>query len=101
MSLTHYLAQLQTLVAFSIKQKHSKTVDETVVATLEMESYLFPTTSMTNRERWVSQVDMGEAVTQVHVHVADDNLAVATTGNVSYQAELFHKMTKLQERVEY
>ena len=44
---------------------------------------------------------MGEAVTQVHVHVADDNLTVATTGNVSYQAELFHKTTKLQEQVEY
>ena len=66
-----------------------------------MESYLLPTTSMTNSESWVSQVNMGEVVTQVHVHVADGNLAVATTGNVLYQAELFHKTTKLQEWVEY
>ena len=44
---------------------------------------------------------MGETVTQVNILVADDNLTVATTGNVSYQAELFHKTTKLQEQVEY
>ena len=66
-----------------------------------MDSYLLPTTNMTNSESWVSQVDMGEVVTQVHVQVADGNFAIATTGNVLYQAELFHKMTKLQEWVKY
>ena len=42
-TLTHYLEQLKhQQVAFSVKQKCPKTVDEVVTATLEMESYLLP-----------------------------------------------------------
>ena len=45
LTLTHYLGQLDNLqVAFSVKQKRPKTVDEAVAATLEMESYLLPRT---------------------------------------------------------
>ncbi len=41
--LTHYLGQLEhQQLAFSVKQKRPKTVDEAVNATLEMESYLLP-----------------------------------------------------------
>lgn len=39
---------------------------------------------------------MEEAVTQV----ADNDLAVATTRNVLYQAELFHKTMKLLDLLE-
>ena len=40
-ALNHYLGQIeQTQVAFSVKQKRPKTLDEAVSATLEMESYL-------------------------------------------------------------
>ena len=43
LALTHYLGQLDNpQVAFSVKQKRPKTVDEAVAATLEMESYLLP-----------------------------------------------------------
>ena len=41
-------------VAFSVYQKHPKTVDDAVSATLEMESYLRPKISH------VYQVDLGE-----------------------------------------
>ena len=45
LTLTHYLGQLDNpQVAFSVKQKRPKTVDEAVAATLEMESYLIPKT---------------------------------------------------------
>ena len=45
LALTHYLGQLDNpQVAFSVKQKRPKTVDEAVAATLEMESYLLPRT---------------------------------------------------------
>ena len=103
MSLTHYLAQLRTnpLGSFQHQAKTFKNCRRDRCCYFRDGILPFPTTSMTNSERRVSQIDMGEAVTQVHVHVADDNLAVATTGNVPYQAELFHKMMKLQERVEY
>ena len=43
LALTHYLGQLKhQQLAFSVKQKRPKTVDEAVNATLEMESYLLP-----------------------------------------------------------
>lgn len=43
LALTHYLGQLENLqVAFGVKQKRPKTVDEAVTATLELESYLIP-----------------------------------------------------------
>ena len=43
LALTHYLGQLEPQqLAFSVKQKRPKTVDEAVSATLEMESYLLP-----------------------------------------------------------
>ena len=41
--LTHYLGQVEhPQLAFSVKQRRPKTVDEAVRATLEMESYLAP-----------------------------------------------------------
>ena len=41
LALTHYLEQLDNpQVAFSVKQKRPKSVDEAVTATLEMESYM-------------------------------------------------------------
>ncbi len=43
LALTRYLGQLEPQqLAFSVKQKRPKTVDEAVSATLEMESYLLP-----------------------------------------------------------
>ena len=43
LALTHYLGQLEhPQLAFSVKQRRPKTVDEAVRATLEMESYLVP-----------------------------------------------------------
>ena len=43
LALNHYLAQLdEPQVAFSVKQKRPKSVDDAVSATLEMESYLQP-----------------------------------------------------------
>ena len=40
-ALNHFLGQIEhTQVAFSVKQKRPKTLDEAVSATLEMESYL-------------------------------------------------------------
>ena len=43
LALTHYLGQLkQQQLAFSVKQRRPKSVDEAVSATLEMESYLVP-----------------------------------------------------------
>ena len=43
LTLTHYLGQLKhQQLAFSVKLKCFKTVDEAVTATLEMESYLLP-----------------------------------------------------------
>ena len=94
MALVQYLAQLQNpQVAFSVKQKRPKTVDEAVAATLEMESYLTMPVSI-NTERRVNQVDMDSPIAEV------DDLTVAATGNVSYQGELYHTMKKLLERVE-
>ena len=43
LALTHYLGQLeQPQLAFSVKQRRPRTVDEAVRTTLEMESYLLP-----------------------------------------------------------
>ena len=43
LALTHYLGQLeQQQLAFSVKQRRPKSVDEAVSTTLEMESYLVP-----------------------------------------------------------
>ena len=43
LALTHYLGQQENQqLAFSMKQRRPKIVDETVSATLEMESYLLP-----------------------------------------------------------
>ena len=43
LALTHYLGQLeQPQLAFSVKQRRPRTVDEVVRTTLEMESYLLP-----------------------------------------------------------
>ena len=43
LALTHYLGQLEhQQLAFSVKQKRPKTVNEAMSATLEMESYLLP-----------------------------------------------------------
>ena len=43
LAITHYLGQLEhQQLAFSVKQKRPKTVDEAVSATLEMESDLLP-----------------------------------------------------------
>ena len=43
LALTHYLGQLeQPQLAFSVKQRRPRSVDEAVRATLEMESYLVP-----------------------------------------------------------
>ena len=93
MALVQYLAQLQNpQVAFSVKQKRPKTVDEAVAATLEMESYLMPVSI--NIERRVNQVDVDSPIAEA------DDLTVAATGNASHQGELYHTMKKLLERVE-
>ena len=43
LALSHYLGQIDsTQIAFSVKQRKPKSVDEAVSATLEMESYLHP-----------------------------------------------------------
>ena len=47
LALTRYLEQLDNpQVAFSVKQKRPKSVDEAVTATLEMESYLLPSSGI-------------------------------------------------------
>ena len=43
LALSHYFGQIDsTQIAFSVKQRKPKSVDEAVSATLEMESYLHP-----------------------------------------------------------
>ena len=91
LALTRYLGQLNNQqVAFSVKQKRPKTLDEAVTATLEMESYLVPSSGI----REISQVDMGELP-----DVSDEDLTVAATGSGA-QFELLRTMKHLVERME-
>jgi len=92
LGLMQYLDQLHTpQVAFSVKQKRPKTLDEAVAATLEMESYL-----ISSSRREVAQVD----VAKLPGTGPDEELSVAATGSGSQHGELLSTMNRLLERVE-
>lgn len=89
LALTRYLGLLKNQqVAFSVRQKRPKTLDEAVATTLETESYLVPSS------REVSQVDVGDLP-----DTPTPDLPVAATGSGA-ELELLRTMKQLVERVE-
>ncbi len=87
LALTHYLGQIENVqVAFSVKQKRPKALDEAVAATLEMESYLHPKPRSAGR---VAQVGLDEGVTPVVAGV-----------QASTQEAIMQMMTQMMQRLE-
>ena len=89
LGLTHYLGQLeQQQLAFSVKQRRPKSVDATVSATLEMESYLVP------KGGRVAQVAADITSTEPVAAVRDQQDAV-----MSLLQQVMQHMDQLEERV--
>ena len=89
LALTHYLGPLeQQQLAFSVKQRRPKSVDEAVSATLEMESYLVP------KGGRVAQVAGDLAPAEPVAAVRDRQDAV-----MSLLQQVVQRMDQLEERV--
>ena len=89
LALTHYLGQLELQqLAFSVKQRRPKSVDEAVSATLEMESYLVP------KGGRVAQVagDLAPAEPVAAVRDRQDTV-------MSLLQQVVQRMDQLEERV--
>lgn len=84
LSLTHYLGQIENQqIAFGVRQRRPKKVDEAVTATLEMESYLQPK----GRTGRVAQVSVDEE-------------AQVVAGVQSKQDAVMDMMTQMMARLE-
>ena len=87
LALTHYLGQLDNVqIAFSVKQKRPKTLDEAVSATLELESYLFKPSSVSRQLPCASD----ESVTTSQV----------VAGVRQSQETMMQVLTKMMERLD-
>lgn len=89
LALNHFLGQLENpQVAFSVKQKHPKTLEEAVTATLEMESYLGPKAAGTAGIAGVITEDSGE-----------DMPVAAVAGTELITRQLLTRMDRIKREV--
>ena len=89
LALNHFLGQLENpQVAFSVKQKRPKTLEEAVTATLEMESYLGPKAVGTAGIAGVITEDSGE------------DMPVAAVAGTESITEMMKQLLTRMDRIE-
>ena len=90
MALTHYLRQLDhPTIAFNVKQRRSNTLDETVSATLEMESYLM---SSSQAAAGVSTVEPLQETEEATVAVVGSSQQHSIDDLISHLERIEHKL---------
>lgn len=87
LALNHFINQIENIqVAFSVKQRRPKNLDEVVSATLEMESYL--------SARTVSMTDFKSSEEEDHSKIVG---AIASTNEM--MGQLLTRIQKLEEKI--